>query len=72
MPERNGPIIEAQDLTFRYPTAQTSAVDGLCFGIERSPPSPGGRTSSAVSCGHGFPSIKTQAVRIDTTMDQHP
>jgi hypothetical protein len=41
-------------------------------GIERSAPSPGARTSSAVSCGHSFPSIKTHAVRFDTAMDQHP
>jgi hypothetical protein len=41
-------------------------------GIELSQPSPGGRTVSAMSCGHSFPSIKTHAVRIDTTMDQHP
>jgi hypothetical protein len=25
-----------------------------------------------MNCGHSFPSIKTHAVRIDTTMDQHP
>jgi hypothetical protein len=41
-------------------------------GIGLSAPSLGGRTSSAVSCGHCFPSIKTHPDRIDTAMDQRP
>jgi hypothetical protein len=41
-------------------------------GIELSLPSPGGRTSSAVSSGSCILSIKTHPVRFDTTMDQHP
>jgi hypothetical protein len=41
-------------------------------GIGLSAPSPGGRTASAVSCGHSFPAIKTHAVRINKTMDQRP